>query len=191
MKSAALAVLLAVTGCAQLRGEGELHVSYVIAGGKAHPGGKAPATGGAALMPAGRILLAMPGADPYVTAAPAIVSPTSLDALSFVGAVDAGASWHASTRAWHLGTGATLAPSYMRFCNGAWCLKEWTWLYGGEAHFGGRVLRTEGEGGLTADITLRVLTGRPTAWYWPKLAAPDADVAHWIGSIGGAATWRF
>jgi hypothetical protein len=86
---------------------------------------------------------------------------------------------------------ATLAPTYMRFCNAAWCLKEWAALYGGEAHFGTRVVKTEGGGGLTASLSARLLTGRPTAWYWPRLSAADRDVNHWIASVGGVAAWRF
>lgn len=188
-----LALAPALLGCAgaQLRGEGDLQVAYLIAGGAAHPGGRAPATGGAAIAPAARLLLALPNADPYVALSPAFVSPTTLDALGFVGAVDAGAAWHPPARGWYLGTAATLAPTYMRFCNAAWCLKEWAALYGGEAHFGTRVVKTEGGGGLTASLSARLLTGRPTAWYWPRLSAADRDVNHWIASVGGVAAWRF
>lgn len=181
-----------LAGCgAQLRGEGSLDVSYVIAGGAAHPGGRAPATGGAAIMPAGRVLLHAATLDPYVAVAPAFVAPHTLDALGFIGAVDAGAAWHPPTRGWYLGTAVTIAPTYMRFCNSAWCLKQWVALYGGELHFGSRMVKTEGEGGLTASLSARVLTGRPTAWYWPNLTAEERDIAHFIVSIGGSATWRF
>jgi hypothetical protein len=189
----ALAISASLLGCsaAQLRGEGSIDVSYIIAGGAAHPGGKAPATGGAALMPAARLLLAMPVMDPYITAAPTFVAPHTLDALGFVGAFDGGASWHPAARAWHLGTAATLAPSYMRFCNASWCLKQWVALYGGEAHFGTRLVKTESEGGLTGSLSARLLTGRPTAWYWPTLTPEERDIAHLIISIGGQMTWRF
>lgn len=192
MKVGCLIAAVSLLGCgAQLRGEGSIDVSYLIAGGGAHPGGKAPATGGAAIMPAARLLLAMPVADPYLAVAPAFVAPQTLDALGFVGALDGGASWHPSARGWHLGTAATLAPSYMRFCNASWCLKEWVALYGGELHFGTRLVKTESEGGLTGSLSARVLTGRPTAWYWPTLTPGERDVAHWIVSVGGQATWRF
>lgn len=63
-------------------------------------------------MPSGRLLLALPTADPYVALSPAFVSPLSLDALGFVGAIDAGAAWHTPSRAWYLGTAGTLAPTY-------------------------------------------------------------------------------
>lgn len=193
MRALLVALAAVVLGCssAQLRGEGSLHVSYLVAGGAGHAGGKAPATGGAAIMPAARLLLLMPVADPYITVAPAIVSPTTLSALGFVAALDGGASWHSNTRAWHLGTGATVAPSYMRFCNAAWCLKEWIALYGAEVHFGGRIVRTDDGGGLTASLSARLMTGRPTAWYWPRLSAGDADVNHWLFSVGGRIGWYF
>lgn len=142
-------------------------------------------------MPAVRLLLALPTADPYVALAPAIVSPVSLDAMGFVGAIDGGVAWHSSSRAWYLGTAGTVAPSYMRFCNAAWCLKEALVLYGGEVHFGQRLIRTEGEGGLAVSLSARLLTGRPTAWYWSGLSLGQADVNHWLVSAGGAVAWRF
>lgn len=173
---------------AQWRAEASLHVAYLIAGGGAR--GRAPATGGAAIMPAGRLLYALRIADPYVAVAPSFVAPQSLDALGFVGALDAGAAWHPPSRAWYAGTAVTLAPSYLRLCNAVWCLKEAVLLYGAESHFSGCVVRTE-SGGLFAGLAARLLTGRPTAWYWPRLARGDADVSHLIVSIGGHAIWRF
>ncbi len=171
--------------------EAAFGVSYLIAGGSSIPGGHAPATGGAALVPTGRILLTLPIADLYLAASPIVVTPWTLDALAIVGALDLGAAWHPSSRSWTLGTGATIAPAYMRFCNETWCLKEGVALYGAEAHFSGRVLQQEDGRGLSGELSARVLTGRPTAWYWPRLTEEEAAVNHLMGTLGGDLIWRW
>lgn len=171
-----------------LRAEASFSVSYLIAGGSR----RAPSTGGAALVPTVRLLYSMHLADPYIGASPILVTPYTLDAMGFVGAIDAGVLWHPDSRAWSIGTGATFAPSYMSFCNAVpWCLKEGVILYGGEAHFAGRILETANGGGLSAAFSARVLTGRPTAWTWPTLTPEERDVNRVSVMAGGGLRWRF
>lgn len=168
--------------------EGALHVSYMIAGGSpVHQPTQAPATGGAAIIPTARLFFARRIFDPYAALAPLFVAPQRLSSLGLVGAHDVGLSWHPNSRAWSIGTAATIAPSYMRFCNAAWCLRQPIVLYGGETHFAGEVLHTEGGGGLRWNAAIRMLTGRPTAWYWPHVGPINA--LSWI--IGGGGSWTF
>lgn len=172
--------------------EGSFHVSYMIAGGSSYRGGRAPSTGGVAFVPALRVLYAHRLVDPYAAVAPLLVTPYSAKSFGFVGAMDLGLAWHPNNRSWVVGTGGTFAPSYERFCNGVpWCLREGVILYGGETHFAGSVLRTEGGGGLTWNVSARLLTGRPTAWYWPTLTPTQAAVNHASIVIGGGMNWRF
>ncbi len=173
------------------RGEAAFHVSYILAGGSSYRGGKAPATGGAAFIPTARVLYTLPIADLYAAASPIIVTPWSLSATGFVGAVDLGLAWHPDSRAWSIGTGGTIAPSYLRFCNEAWCLKQPLVLYGGEIHIVGRFLETRDGGGLSGTLSARVLTGRPTAWFWPRLTPEEAAINHYSATIGGGLLLRF
>jgi len=170
-----------------------LNVAYMLAGGGAH-GHKAPATGGAAIVPTGRVLYRLPYVDPYFAASPILLTPYSLDATSFIGAVDAGLSLHDELRRFSFGAGATVAPAYLKLCNGRpWCLKEWLGLYGGEAHLTGGIYRGENGTGLSADLSFRLLaiTGHPTAWNWWNLKPEEVDVHHLVGSAGGFLRWRF
>jgi hypothetical protein len=175
----------------RIQGEASIAVAYLLAGGSPFPGGHAPSTGGVAILPTGRILYRRSIVDPYLAASPIVVSPTTLKSTGFVAAVDFGAAWHPPSRAWSIGTGATFGPAYMRFCNAIWCLKQWLPLYGGELRMSGDFFRAEDGGGLSGSLGARLLTGRPTAWYWPTLSPEQADVARWIVSIGGSLVWRF
>lgn len=175
-----------------LKLETAFHVSYLIAGGSTIPGGVAPRTGGVALVPTARLLYALRYGDPYLAGSPILVTPYSADRIGFVGAFDLGVAWHPDTRSWFVGTGVTLAPSYMRFCNGApWCLKEGLLLYGGEVHAAGRVLEQQDGGGLHVTVDVRLLTGRPTAWYWSRLTPEEAAVNHFSMIASGGLLWRF
>lgn len=172
--------------------ETAFHVSYLIAGGSTIAGGAAPRTGGVALVPTGRLLYALRYADPYLAGSPILVTPYSADRIGFVGAFDLGASWHPDTRAWAIGTGLTLAPSYMRFCNAApWCLREGLLMYGGEVHAAGRVWEQVDGGGLHITVDARLLTGRPTAWYWSRLTPEEAAVNHYSMIASAGVLWRF
>lgn len=171
--------------------EGAAHVSYMIAGGSAVRGGRAPATGGATFIPTLRVSYARRFFDPYAALAPMVVTPYNAQTIGFVGAHDLGLSWHPDTRAWSIGTAATLAPSYMRFANASWSLRQPIILYGGEAHFTGSVLHTEGGGGLRWNVAVRALTGRPTAWTWPGLTAEEKKLNRLSWVIGGGASWTF
>jgi hypothetical protein len=171
-----------------------LHLAAVIAGGSSVRGGKAPATGGAAFVPTLRVLYQVDIAAPYVAVSPILVAPPpyKLDSLGFVGAVDAGVRWQPPSDAWAVGTGATLAPTYLRFCNGTpQCLKEGVLLYGGEVHGSWSVLRTPT--GFSAAIfgAAHVLTGRPVAWTHNSLSDEARQVNHLIGmmSAGGLITF--
>lgn len=174
--------------------EASLAVSYLIAGGTPSRAARvqAPATGGAALVPTVRLAYAHAVADPYVTVSPIVVTPYSLDAVGLVGAVDVGVAWHLDSRAWSLGTGATAAPTYMRFCNGApWCLREWTMLFGGELHASGRITEDEDGRGVSWTIAGRIFRGAPVAWIYPRLTDEQRDVSRWSVMFGGLATYRF
>ncbi len=173
------------------RVQGSIHVSYLIAGGSSYPGGRAPATGGVALVPTVRVLRQYPVAEVYAAVAPIFVTPTHLATLGFVGAHDLGVALHPSSRAWYVGAGATLAPAFMRFCNLTWCLREPVLLYGGELHASGRLWGAADGSGLSFTATVRVLTGRPTAWYWPRLSPTERAVNHISVVAGGGATWAF
>lgn len=173
------------------KGEASFAVSYLLAGGSSYRGGRAPATGGAALVPTGRLLYTMPVADLYAAGSPIVVTPWTLSSTGIVGAVDIGASWHPDSRLWTIGTGGTLAPAYMRFCNQAWCLKEGLLLYGAEAHVGGRFLQQQNGAGLSGTLSARALTGRPTAWFWPSLTREQAKINHVSAIIGCGLTWIF
>jgi len=168
-----------------------IHLAYLIAGGPAVRGGAAPATGGIAFVPTLGLAYAHRIVDPYVAISPIIVTPHSVDALGVVGAVDLGGAWHLDRRAWALGTGATLAPAYMRFCNSVWCLREGVWLVGGEMHLDGVLLDGENGSGLSVSLSGRLLTGRPTAWYWSRLSPEEAAVNHFSGLANVGILWRF
>lgn len=168
-----------------------MHVSFMIAGGSAVRGGRAPATGGATLIPTVRLSFARRIADPYTAVAPMVVAPYTLSTLGLVLAHDLGISWHPDTRAWTLGTAATLAPAYMRFCNASWCLKQPVLLYGGEVHCAGELLRTERGGVLRWNVAARALTGRPTAWTWPGLTTEEKKLERVSWIIGGGGSWTF
>ena len=197
MKRAAILVLAlcscagADAGARRLRAEGSFEVAYLLAGGSAHPPRRAPTTGGAAIVPTGRVLYWLDVADPYAALSPMIVSPQTLSSMGFIGAIDAGVQWHPPSRAWSLGTGGTLAPSYARFCNVSWCLKESLLLYGGAVDMSGAVYRSPDGGGLRVALSGRLLTGRPTAWYWPRLTPAERDVNHFSVMVGGGVAWRF
>lgn len=171
--------------------EGAAHVAYMIAGGSSIRGGKAPATGGATFIPTIRVSFARRFFDPYAALAPMGVTPYNAQTIGFLVAHDLGLSWHPDTRAWSIGTAATLAPGYMRFANSAWSLRQPIVMYGGEAHFTGSVLHTEGGGGLRWNVAVRALTGRPTAWTWPGLTPAERAVNKVSWVIGGGGSWTF
>lgn len=171
--------------------DGAIHVSYMIAGGSSVRGGRAPATGGAAFIPTARLFFARRFFDPYVAVAPLIVAPNSFASVGVVAAHDLGLSWHPDSRAWSIGTAATIAPSYMRFCNVEWCLRQFTAMYGGELHLTGEVLHTERGGMLRWDASVRMLTGRPKAWTWGALSAEEQKLNRLSWVIGGGGSWTF
>lgn len=115
----------------------------------------------------------------------------SMAAVGLVGALDLGVAWHPESRAWSLGTGATAAPTYMRFCNATWCLREWTMLWGGEVHASGRVTEDAEGRGVSWTMSMRALRGAPTAWIYPRLTLEQKNIPPWAIMIGGLATYRW
>jgi hypothetical protein len=196
---AALLLVLSVVASATATAQ-EVHldlgmdVGYLMAGDSAIRGGTANPTGGATLMPFIRVSVAVPRVawlDVTYTQGPMLVTPFWVDRLGLVDANDFGVALHPESRAWAVGVAGTVAPTYMRFCNVLWCLKEWTLLWGVEVHWASAIAVESDGRGLSVDISARTLYAQPMAWTWPSLTPEQRAIIPVIAMLTGGAEWIF
>lgn len=169
-------------------------VGFLIAGDSAVRGRKANPTGGSTLLPYGRARVSIPRAawlDALGSVTPMFVTPWSLDKLGLVVAHDLGIDIHPANRAWSVGLAGTVAPSYARFCNIRWCLKEPLFIGGGIASVTVNVVQDNRGRGLHGLLAGRLLYARPTAWTWPSLTPAERRIIPTMGMITGGGAWVF